>query len=195
MTAACPGRLLRLTVSVTSVLVLMGEGVASAEDPVFAAMRVMHVSGEVAAPAFDLPTPDGRTIDLAGLRGKVVLLNFWATWCSPCREEMPSMERLHQEFRDQGLAVLAVNIQETPKQVARFMRGFQLSFPALLDADAQVAARYAVRGLPMTYLIDRAGRVVGQAVGARDWAGPSAKALVRAILSGSGRPTASAPGR
>lgn len=195
MTAACRGRLLRLTVTVTSVLILVGEGVASAEDPLFAAMRVMHVSGEIPAPAFALPTPDGRTIDLAGLRGKVVLLNFWATWCPPCREEMPSMERLHQEFKDQGLVVLAVNVQESPKRVVLFMRGFQLSFPTVLDADTTVTARYQVRGLPATFLIDRQGRLVGQVIGARDWADPPARALIRALLSGSGSPAASAPGR
>jgi thiol-disulfide isomerase/thioredoxin len=155
----------------------------------------MQVSGEVPAPAFALPTPDGRTIDLAGLRGKVVLLNFWATWCTPCREEMPSMERLSQEFKDQGLVVLAVNVQESPKRVALFMRGFRLGFPAVLDADTTVTARYQVRGLPATFLIDQRGRLVGQVIGARDWAGPPARALVRAILAGSGRPTASAPGR
>lgn len=93
------------------------------------------------------------------------------------------MERLHQEFKDQGLAVLAVNMQESPKQVARFMRDFRLSFPALLDSDLQVARLYQVRGLPTTYLIDRTGRVVGQAVGARDWASPGSRALVRSLLA------------
>lgn len=93
------------------------------------------------------------------------------------------MERVHKEFSDQGLAILAVNIQESPKQVARFMRDFRLSFPALLDADGTVSQRYQVRGLPTTYLIDRTGRVVGQAVGAREWAGPEGKALIRSLLT------------
>lgn len=93
------------------------------------------------------------------------------------------MERLHQAFRDQGLTVLAVNIQESPKQVARFMKDFRLSFPALLDSDGKVTELYQVRGLPTTYLVDPNGRIVGQAVGARDWASPSAKALVRSLLS------------
>ncbi|MGH7536174.1 MAG: TlpA disulfide reductase family protein, partial [Gemmatimonadales bacterium] len=95
---------------------------ASASDPLFSAVPVTHVSGGVQAPEFALATADGKKVTLAGLRGQVVLLNFWATWCPPCREEMPSMERLHQEFREQGLAVLALKIQESPKQVARFMR-------------------------------------------------------------------------
>jgi peroxiredoxin len=157
--------------------------ISSASDPLFSAVPVTHVSGGVQAPDFALATADGKKVALAGLKGKVVLLNFWATWCPPCREEMPSMERLHQEFREQGLAVLAVNIQESPKQVARFMRDFRLTFPAVLDGDATVSGLYGVRGLPSTYLVDRTGRVVGQAVGARDWAGAPAKALVRSLLA------------
>ncbi|MFQ5830792.1 MAG: TlpA disulfide reductase family protein, partial [Candidatus Methylomirabilia bacterium] len=115
-------------------------------------------------------------------RGKVVFLNFWATWCPPCRVEMASMERLHREFKDRGLAVLAVNFEESPKQVARFMKDFQLSFPTVLDVDATVALRYKVQGLPMTFFIDRNGKMVGSATGARDWASPEAKALIRSLL-------------
>jgi peroxiredoxin len=96
------------------------------------------------------------------------------------------MERLSQEFKDQGLAVVAVDLQESPKLVARFMKDFRLSFPAALDADGKVAARYQVRGLPSTFLVDRAGRVVGQAVGPRDWASPESKRLIRWLLTAPG---------
>lgn len=154
-----------------------------AEDRLFSAMRVTHVAGGIRAPAFELATPDGKSVALAGLTGKVIVLNFWATWCPPCREEMPSMERLHQDFKDQGLAVVAVNLQESRKQVARFMRDFRLSFAALLDADMKVTAAYGVRGLPATFLVDRTGGVVGQALGAREWASPQSKALIRSLLS------------
>lgn len=177
------GRLLRVVSVFASALAVASGGAAWAEDPLFSAVQVAHVSGGVQAPTFELPTVDGKTVALAGLKGKVVFLNFWATWCPPCREEMPSMERLHQEFKDQGLAVLAVNIQESPKQVARFMKDFRLSFPALLDSDMKVTGLYQVRGLPSTYLVDRNGQVVGQAVGARDWTSAPAKALVRSVLS------------
>jgi peroxiredoxin len=161
-------------------------GTAWAADAAFDGLAITHVSGGVQAPEFDLATADGKRVSLTALRGHVVLLNFWATWCPPCREEMPSMERLYQEFKTQGLAVLAVDIQESPKQVARFMRDFRLTFPALLDTDAAVAGRYGARGLPSTYLIDRNGRVVGQAVGPRDWSGPAAKALIRLLLETAG---------
>lgn len=93
------------------------------------------------------------------------------------------MERLHREFRGQGLALLGVNVEENPKQVARFVRDFQLTFPTLLDVDGEVTRLYRVRGLPATFLIDRTGRVVGHVIGARDWASPAARTLARSLLA------------
>ena len=119
---------------------------------------------------------------LSTLRGQVVFLNFWATWCPPCREEMPSIERLHQEFKDQGLAVLAVDVGERPTLVAKFMKDFRLSFPVLLDRGSEVWSRYGVGGLPTTILVDRRGRIVGGAIGPRDWASPAGRALIRSLL-------------
>ena len=119
---------------------------------------------------------------LTELRGKVVFLNFWATWCPPCRVEMPSMERLYKEFKDQGLAMLAVDLQESAKEVARFMKEFRLSFPALLDTDGRVASLYKVQGLPTSILIDRSGRVTGVALGPRDWSRSEGKALISSLL-------------
>lgn len=156
---------------------------ASASDPLFGALAVTHVRGEVQAPPFELATTDGKTLALASFKGSAVLVNFWATWCPPCREEMPSMERLYQALKAEGLVLVAVNIQESPKQVARFMRDFRLTFPALLDADGAVAARYGVRGLPSTYLVDRAGLLVGQVIGPRDWADEPARSLLRSLLA------------
>jgi peroxiredoxin len=163
--------------------VFFAGGTAWARDPVFRAMEVAHAAPASAAPEFSLATPDGKTISLAQLRGQVVFLNFWATWCAPCRLEMPSMEQLHREFKNQGLAVLAVDIRESPKQVARFMKEFRLSFPPLLDTDGEVAARYRVQGMPTTVLIDHGGRIVGVVVGPRQWSSPEAKALIRSFLN------------
>ena len=98
--------------------VLLAGATAWAKDPLFQAMGVLHYGREPLAPEFSLSTPEGKTITLAQLRGKVVFLNFWATWCPPCRLEMPAMERLHKEFKDQGLAIFAVDIKESPKEVA-----------------------------------------------------------------------------
>jgi peroxiredoxin len=165
-------------------LILQGRDAAWAKDPLFRTMGILHDGRPSQAPEFSLTTPNGTIISLAQLRGKVVFLNFWATWCSPCRVEMPSMERLHKEFKDEGLAMVAIDVDESPEQVARFMTEFRLSFPALLDEEVEVATRYSVRGLPATFLIDRGGRTVGTALGARDWASPEGRALVRALLEG-----------
>jgi len=168
------------------VLVLMWTGsigrAAWAKDPIFATMAVAHDTSGSEAPGFTLATPEGQTLALSSFRGRVVFLNFWATWCPPCRLEMPSMERLHQEFKDQGLAILAVDIEESPKLVAKFMREFRLTFPALLDSDSRVSSRYAVRGLPTTVLIDRRGRIAGRAIGPREWTSPEGRALIRSLL-------------
>lgn len=93
------------------------------------------------------------------------------------------MEQLDKELKHEGLAVLAVDIQESPKQVARFMREFRLSFPALLDTDGEVASRYREQGIPTTVLIDRSGRIVGTVVGPREWSSPRAQALIRSLLN------------
>jgi thiol-disulfide isomerase/thioredoxin len=154
------------------VLVLMWTGsigrAAWAQDPIFATMAIAHDTSGSEAPGFALPTSGGQTVVLSSFRGRVVFLNFWATWCPPCRLEMPAMERLHQDFKDQGLVILAVDIEESPKLVAKFMKEFRLTFPALLDADSRMSSRYGVRGLPTTVLIDRQGRSVGRAIGPRE---------------------------
>ena len=157
-------------------------GQPAAEDSPFSEMAVFRFKGDADAPDFTLLTLEGRTVTPSALRGQVVFLNFWATWCPPCREEMPSIERLHQGFKDQGLVVLGVDVDEGPGPVARFVKDFRLGFPVLLDAGSRVSSRYGVQGLPTTILIDRRGRVVGRAVGPRDWASPAGRALVRSLL-------------
>ena len=115
-------------------------------------------------------------------RGKVVFLNFWATWCLPCRAEMPEMDKLYQEFKGQGLVVLAVDLRESPAQVRRFGQELKLTFPLLIDEDMKVTQAYAVRALPVTYLIDRKGIMVGRAIGPREWVSGEARALIRHLL-------------
>jgi peroxiredoxin len=124
---------------------------------------------EVKAPDFALPDLAGKKSRLTDFRGKVVVLNFFATWCLPCRDEMPALERLHQTYKDKGLAVLAVEIRESAKDVRTFMQEFMISFPALLDADGSVASTYGIRPVPATYLISPDGKIVWRAFGAREW--------------------------
>jgi thiol-disulfide isomerase/thioredoxin len=116
-------------------------------------MAVVRYKGEPEAPDFTLPTLEGRTVTLSALRGQVVFLNFWATWCPPCREEMPSIEQLHSALGAQGLGVLAVDVDESPERVAKFVKDFRLGFPVLLDAGSHVFERGAP-GL-LTTILDR----------------------------------------
>ncbi len=139
---------------------------------------------EVEAPDFTLKDLTGRTVRLADFRGKVVFLNFFATWCVPCRAEMPAMERLHRNFKDKGLVILAVDIQESARTVRPFVRDLKLSFPALLDEDGSVAYMYAVRPVPATYLISRDGRIVWRAFGPREWDTADSRQYFSQLLAG-----------
>jgi thiol-disulfide isomerase/thioredoxin len=129
-----------------------------------------------------LKTPEGRPFASTDLRGKVVLINFWATWCGPCKEEMPALERLQQRFGDRNFALIAVTTDLQTSAIADFARGLGLSFPILLDDTNDMSAAYGIRGLPTTVLIDRQGRLVGRAVGPREWDGPAAAALLAELL-------------
>ncbi|HWP22931.1 MAG TPA: TlpA disulfide reductase family protein [Candidatus Binatia bacterium] len=121
------------------------------------------------APDFFLKDLDGNIVRLQDLKGKVVLLNFWATWCPTCRFEMPLMEALHKELSSQGLAVLAIAFRESAEEVRTFYNEHRLSFPALLDHDAKAAELYDVWSLPTSFVIDKHGYVVGKIIGYRDW--------------------------
>lgn len=109
------------------------------------------------APDFILPGIDGNPVRLSQLKGQVVLINIWATWCPPCRAEMPAIQTVHEKYRARGFTVLAVNVQEPPQIVAAFMREHGLTFPALLDLTAQVSNTYQAYALPSSYFVDRAG--------------------------------------
>jgi thiol-disulfide isomerase/thioredoxin len=122
------------------------------------------------APDFNLRDSNGGLSSLSGYRGNLLLLNFWATWCGPCREEMPSMEQLSRSFGGQGFAVVAVNQKENAALVNKFMKTHGLNFSIPLDTDGRVAASYRVYGIPVTYLIDGNGQAIGMKSGPRDWA-------------------------
>ena len=133
------------------------------------AKRTLPGVKEFPAPEFELPGEDGKTYRLSDFRGRVVVLNFWATWCPPCREEMPAMERAWQKVKAKGIVLVAVNVGEDDDQIFQFLGDFPVTFPILLDRKGEIVKRYPVIGLPTTFIIDLAGRVTHRAVGTRDW--------------------------
>lgn len=135
--------------------------------------------------AHDFVVPDlqGNAVRLSALRGKVVFLNLWATWCPPCREEMPSMERLFAKFRERDFAMLAVSNDEDRAALDAFVKDHQVSFPVLYDPDRQVGDAYGVWGYPETFLIDRTGKVVEHVIGPRNWDAPDQIANIERLLA------------
>ncbi|TAJ22904.1 MAG: TlpA family protein disulfide reductase [Nitrospirae bacterium] len=124
------------------------------------------------APDFELPDVDEKkTLRLSDFRGKVVFLNFWATWCKPCREEMPSMEVLYKNFERDGFVVLAVSIDRvtTKKDIPPFVKSLGLTFPVLVDSWGQTDKRYKLMGVPETYIIDQQGILREKVIGPKDW--------------------------
>ncbi|VAW80631.1 Cytochrome c-type biogenesis protein ResA [hydrothermal vent metagenome] len=138
----------------------------------------------VIAPDFSLKDMDDKPYTLSSLRGKVVMVNFWATWCPPCREEIPSMEAVYQALREKGFIVLAINQWETPDHVFSFMGQLEVypTFPILFDSDSSVSDAFGVKGLPTTVLIDKHGRVVYRAVGGRNFNHTEVRALIQQLL-------------
>ncbi|MDR1637069.1 MAG: TlpA family protein disulfide reductase, partial [Treponema sp.] len=116
--------------------------------------------------------PEGKSVTLSRLKGKVVFLNFWATWCGPCRVEMPGMEALHRRYREEGLEFVAVDIMENAVQVRDFMKNNGYTFPAFLDPGGSVSNSYGIQAVPTTYILDRDGKIIFFALGARNWDTP-----------------------
>lgn len=148
------------------------------------AFQVSRPGEPTAAWEFELLDLGGRSVRLRDFRGRVVLLNFWATWCAPCREEMPALETLARELGPRGLAVVGVNFMESKGKVEVFVKEHGLRFPILLDADGRVSERYQVFALPVTFLVDRRGMLVATVLGIRDWTGPDARAYLDQLLVG-----------
>ena len=127
------------------------------------------------APNFTLPDLDGKMVSLTDYKGKVVLLNIWATWCPPCVEEMPSMEKLHQALKNESFEILAVSIDSTGSQVvAPFMKKHKLSFHTLTDTKGTIKNLFQTTGVPESLIIDKNGNIVEKIIGPRDWNSPDA---------------------
>jgi peroxiredoxin len=174
----------KLAAAIASLLIAfaLDGGRSEAVDPVTALSLVRPRPAQLAKD-FRVATPDNRQLDLSSFRGKVVFLNFWATWCEPCREEMPSMDRLYQRFKDQGLVVLAISEDaDGASAVIPFVKKHNLTFPVGLDPKMSVAGNYGVWAVPSTFIIDRKGNRALFANGPREWDGPHALELFQSLL-------------
>lgn len=147
--------------------------------------RLWQYRGKTTAEDFSLSTLDGKTLRLSDFRGKVVALNFWATWCAPCLREMPEMERLYQRYKEQGFAILGVSLDVDAKGAKAFMDELKVTYPSVIDPRRQVASRYRVWALPATHFIDRQGEIIGWFYGERQWDGGAARALIQDLVAGS----------
>src|SRR6266545_803883 len=129
-------------------------------------------------PAFTLPDPAGKKVSLKDFRGRIVMLNFWASWCVPCREEMPAMEHLYQEFRDKGFVILSVNVRDKREDALAFIKNLGVSYPVVFDPTGRWMLRYRAWGLPNTYLIGPEGEELARMRAHADWYSPGARVLI-----------------
>lgn len=154
----------------------------AASDP-YESLALMRPAKKTGAKEFALPGPKGSTVRLGEFKGKAILLNFWATWCPPCLEEMPAMEKLYQRHKGQGFVVLGISVDtEGEKVVTPFLQEHKLTFPVAYDPKMKMAELYQLRALPTTYLINREGQIVAMALGPREWNGPDAHTLIESLL-------------
>ena len=147
--------------------------------PILQAMKDAAPTPEIA-----LGTLEGKKISLKDFRGKVILLNFWASWCEPCREEMPAMEKLYQEYKEKNFVILAIAVKDSKQDTLNFVKELKLTYPIALDPDAKVGQEYGAWGLPVTYLIGPKGEALARGWGPADWYGSAARKLIKDLLDG-----------
>ena len=165
-----------LRTTLLSMCLLVVHSVYAEQQP----QLLQKIPDQPPAPDFSLVDMEGVKHKLSDYRGRVVVVNFWATWCPPCREEMPAMERAWQQLRTQDVAMLAINVGEDEDTIFEFTANYPVEFPLLLDTTSAVISAWPVRGLPTTFVIDPAGRLVYRAIGGREWDAPE---LIQQILA------------
>ena len=146
-------------------------------EKLFSDMGVTQVLSVADPLEINLSDPYGQPVSLSDFRGKIVFINFWTTWCLACVIEMPSMEKLHQTFKDKDFVMLAINLQESASTVMEFFKEYKLTFTTLLDLTGDVGAGLGIRGIPTTFILDKNGRLIGKVLGPREWDGRNSLAL------------------
>jgi len=166
-------------------LILFCFSVASegGENDLFPKIGIQTIKDKKGAPNFCLDDLDGRKVELKNLKGKVVLINFWATWCGPCKEEMPSMEALTLQFKGKDFVFLAISVDYAGLiPVKEFIGKHRYTFPVLFDPKSKVLDLYQIKEIPATFIIDKKGRMVGKALGPKNWKSPEVFSLIDQLL-------------
>lgn len=174
----------------------VGIGIAHAEggsdsnarkqtDRLFKNLGIIRLAGIAPPVEIELEDVNGQTVRVADFKGKIVLLNFWTTWCPDCREEMPSLENLSRRLKGRAFTLVAVNLRESGRQVEAFFKKYDLSFTSLLDKKGDVGLRFGIRSIPTSFILDKRGGLIGKAMGSRRWDGPDAVALFDLLAKGS----------
>ena len=146
-------------------------------EQLFSDVGVLPIPPDTDPLEIKLEDPTGRPISLGEFRGKIVFINFWTTWCLACVIEMPSMQKLHQKFKDKDFVMVAINLQESASRVEQFYKEHKLTFTTLLDTTGDVGAGLGIRSIPTTFILDKNGRIIGKALGPREWEGKKSIAL------------------
>jgi peroxiredoxin len=158
----------------------------SQETDIYAELKgigLLTPSQSIEAPDIALKDLEARSISLYSLRGKVVFLNFWGTWCGYCREEMPSIQRMYNTLKNREFEVLAVSVNDTPEAVKSFVSQNNYTFPVVLDLEYKATQLYGIRGFPTTYIIDKKGNLVGKLVGSRSWDTPEVITVFNKLIN------------
>lgn len=171
-----------MTVTRVHILVLLLSLLAL---PAQAGQQLIPVPGKVPAPDFTLEDTEGNQHRLSDYRGRTVIINFWTTWCPPCREEIPSMNRAWQMLEDDGVVILAINMGEDEDTIFIFTADYPADFPLLLDRDGAVIADWPVKGLPTTYVVAPDGTIAYRAIGGREWDDPAFLEQIRSLQQSS----------
>ena len=145
-------------------------------------LKLMPEAESRPAPHFASVTPEGKKLSIDDLKGKLVILNFWATWCPPCRLEMPSMEKIYLEFKGEGLEVVAINYMEGPEPIKSFLKENDLTFTVLMDKAGEISQSYRVLALPVTFLIGRRGNILARSIGYKDWHNKKTRKFISSLL-------------
>ncbi|HEB33420.1 MAG TPA: TlpA family protein disulfide reductase [Spirochaetes bacterium] len=148
----------------------------------FAELGIAKPMTGLAAINFSAESLDGKMVNLFDFKGKVIFLNFWATWCDPCKAEVKDIDKLWGMLKDEDFVVMAVDLREKKKKVRTFIEEYGIDFPVYLDPSGRISSMYSVGGIPTTYIIDPDGNVVGKAIGPRDWGGKESIGFMRSLM-------------